>query len=64
MKTELRHVSHSLHGDVILKSVKSIPEGAKPEAAPDVLGWGEVAGAAHRITEGKFEFGLTSFRWY
>lgn len=44
------------HGDVLIKLVCNIPEGASEEAAPEVLGWGEVAGAAHRITEGEFKF--------
>lgn len=49
-------LNKALHGDVILQRVNKIPSGAKEEGAPDVLGWGETAGAAHRVSSGEFKF--------
>lgn len=43
------------HGDVLIKK-SVIPNKAEEGAAPDVLGWGEIAGAAHRITQGEVKF--------
>lgn len=43
------------HGDVLIKK-ETIPKDAVHGAAPDVLGWGEVAGSAHRISKGEVTF--------
>ena len=51
------------HGDVLLKPEK-IPSDAKEGTSPDVLGWGEVAGAAHRISSGEFKFYKTESKKY
>lgn len=51
------------HGDVLLQK-SEIPKGAIEGASPDVLGWGEVAGAAHRISSGEFKFYKTESKKY
>lgn len=43
------------HGDVLIEA-GIIPPEATEGAAPDVLGWGEIVGAAHRISSGEVKF--------
>jgi len=41
------------HGDLCIKSIKAIPEGAK-EVKTNILARGEVTGHAHRLIDGDY----------